>query len=100
MISIPEFIQSIASDNPAHDVTQNFSKMVILYNLFGGRSDISISSTHEDGTCFHISAKNKTSAKNINEYINGVVYTAYGCQYGITSICEQRTVDVIIKKQR
>lgn len=99
MISIPEFIQGIASDDPTHDVTRNFSKMVVLYHLLGGRSDIAISSTHEEETMFHIRAVNKTCAKSINEYINGVTYTAYGCQYGVTSICEQKTVDVVIKKQ-
>lgn len=99
MMSIPDFIQGIDSDNPSHDVAKNFGKLSVLYNLLGGRSDISISSTHENGTMFHIGARNKTSARSINDYINGVTYTVYGCQYYITSICEQKTIDVIIKKR-
>ena len=99
MISIPEFMQGIMSDDPAHDVTHNFSKMMVLYHLLGGRSDIKISSTHEDGTMFHIAARNQTSARDLNTYINGTSNIANGCTYTNCSEWEQRQIDIRIQKQ-
>lgn len=100
MISIPDFIKDIQSDQPDYDMMHNFGKMVVLYWLLGGRSDITISSSHTDGTMFHISTKNKTSAKTINSYINGVSYSAYGHSYLVTSDIEQKMVNVNIQKER
>lgn len=100
MISIPDFIKEIESDMPDYDMMHNFGKMVVLYWLLGGRSDITISSSHTDGTIFHISTKNKTSAKNINNYINGVSYSAYGHSYLVTSDTEQKMVNVSIQKTK
>ena len=98
MLSIPNFIQGIEMEDPAHDVTHNFGKMMVLYRLLGGIPNLSISTTHDDGTGFAIHTKTKKDATSVNEYINGVSYRVYGNDYKIVSICEQKSIQVKISK--
>ena len=98
MLSIPNFIQGIETDNPTHDVTHNFGKMMVLYRLLGGIPNLSISTTHEDGTVFSIQAKTKKDANSVNEYINGISYRVYGSNYRVMSVCEQKSIKVKISK--
>lgn len=98
MLSIPNFIQGIETDNPAHDITHNFGKMMVLYRLLGGIPNLSISTTHEDGTGFAIRTKTKKEATSVNEYINGVSYRVYGSDYRVVSVCEQKSIKVKISK--
>lgn len=99
MLSIPDFLQGIETDNPAYDFTHNFNKMMVLYRLIGGRPNISISTTHDDGMGFQIKAKSAKDATYMNNYINGITYTVYGNQYGVTSVCEKKIVQVSIQKK-
>ena len=36
MISVPEFVQGIRTEDPTYDITHNFGKMMVLYSLLGG----------------------------------------------------------------
>lgn len=100
MISVPDFIQSITSDNPAYDVTHNFGKMMVLYGLIAGIPDIVIASNHtSDKTSFDITAINQTTAHSVNSYLNGISYTAYGTRYDVSSDCEKRCVHINITKR-
>lgn len=100
MISVPDFIQSIASDDPAYDVTHNFGKMMVLYGLIAGIPDIAIASNHTtDKTSFDITATNQAIAHSVNSYLNGVSYTAYGTRYDILSDCEKRCIHINIIKR-
>ena len=98
-MTIPEFIQSIASDNPAYDVTHNFGKLMVLYRLMAGIPNISIASNHTtDKTSFDVTANNQVTAKSVNSYLNGISYTAYGTRYDIATDCEKRCIHISITR--
>ena len=99
MYSVPMFMQGIEMGNAAYDYTHNFCKLMVLYRLLGGRPNISISVVkQEDSVGFEIKAKTMKDAEFVNKYINGTNYTVYGTQYGVTSVCEKKTISFTVKK--
>lgn len=96
---VPAFMCGVDMGDPTNDYTHNFGKLMVLYRIIGGNPNYSVSTTHNGSTGFEVKAKNKTAANKLNSYINGITYKAYGMNYNITSVCDQRIVSVSIKKQ-
>lgn len=100
MQSVPSFIQGISTTDPAHNVTHNFSKMMVMYRLLSGRSDIQISTAQEeDGrTAFDVTSKTQKDAASINDMVNGTQYSVYGTTYEVSSKQNKKVVRINIKK--
>lgn len=101
MQSVPEFIQGISSTDPTHDVTRNFGKMMVMYRMLGGHSDIKVSSSQdEDGkTVFDVKSRTQGEASDINNHINGVSYSVYGHTYEVSSSQNKKVVRINIVKK-
>lgn len=97
MLTVPDFFKGVDSDNPTHDFTHHFGKMMVLYRMLGGRPDISISTNCANGFEANIKTKTKRDANSVTTLMNGT-YTVYGTKYGINSTCEQKVVHLEISK--
>ena len=99
MISVPEFVQGIRTEDPTYDITHNFGKMMVLYSLLGGCPDLTISTNHIDNTTsFLVEARTIALSTYINHCINGICYTVYGDMYSIESEQNKKSNLIRIKK--
>ncbi len=102
MYNIYDFVQGIDVDNLSISVARNFDKVMALYYIIGGRSDVDICIV-EDGNSvgFSLLLEDEDKTVTLNDQLNGNHFTVYGETLDISSsIMKGDTLSVHLNHRR
>lgn len=80
MFNMPEFFQSVESDDLVVDTTKHFDAMSVMYELIGLQESVNIKS--KGNSQFVVTTDSKLASDHICR-MHGSNYTVYGSTYGI-----------------
>lgn len=99
---IQDFVQQIASDDLAKDISHNLDKVVVLYNLIGERSDVTICTDTVDGKLGFSVTVGEEDAVTLSNTLNNIsYYTSYGRLIAIQAIPQSDdNISVLLTRKR
>lgn len=91
-----DFIKDINADNPTRIFTRFFPQVSVMYYLLKGRSDVDIYAAEDPygDVQFSVLAEQESSAKEIQQYIEGNHFRVYGTDYMLNASQHKNTVTI------
>ena len=94
-----EFVSRIDKDSISMVITKFFDEIMILYNLLGNRTDMTISADNSNSIAtFLLNMGNEDEALNIYNMLNNTYFSIYSDKYIISMQLSGRSISTVIYK--